>query len=146
MRNFEVITRAVIISRGKILLCHSKNKRQYFFPGGHVEFGEDVRSALKRELKEELGARTRNSEYIGSSENVYFEKGKKHHEINLVFLVGLLSGKIHSQEDHIDFSWVKIEDFYNIAVLPRSLHKSIIIWLKDKKPFWASHKNNQKYK
>lgn len=137
---FEIITRAVIINRGKILLCHQKNKRYYFFPGGHIEFGESAKDALRRELKEEFGAKVVNAKLIGSSENFYGKTKAKHHELNLIFAVKLNTPKVQAVEDHIYFSWIAIENFQRITVLPKSLHKAVTNWLKDKKPFWASHK------
>ncbi|MDD3607942.1 MAG: NUDIX domain-containing protein, partial [Candidatus Moranbacteria bacterium] len=52
--NFEICSRAIIIKNRKILLPKPKDENWYFFPGGHVEFGEKAEDALRRELKEEL--------------------------------------------------------------------------------------------
>lgn len=49
--------RAIIIKDGKLLtIKRSKQDSVYFvFPGGGVEQGEDLETAMKRECKEELG-------------------------------------------------------------------------------------------
>ena len=37
---FEVSLRAVVENNGKILVCRNKKRGYYFFPGGHLEYGE----------------------------------------------------------------------------------------------------------
>jgi len=78
MKNVEICVRAIIQSKGRILVCWHKEKRYYFFPGGHVDFGEMAESALSRELKEELDITVKNSSFIGVAENIYNEERDKH--------------------------------------------------------------------
>jgi 8-oxo-dGTP diphosphatase len=87
MEKFEICIRAIIQEKGKILVCFHKKENIYFFPGGHLEFGESIPHALKREIKEELGIKIKKFSLIGLVDNFYEEEGKKHHEINLVFHV-----------------------------------------------------------
>lgn len=136
--NFEVCVRAAIFNRGRILVCWHKAKKHYFFPGGHVEYGEEAKDALQRELKEELGIKVKKMSFIGITENIYQESEKPHHEINLVFQVFADETKDKSEEDHIDFVFFSEKEFKEKEILPISLQKSVIKWLKDKKVFWAS--------
>jgi ADP-ribose pyrophosphatase YjhB (NUDIX family) len=107
MERFEICIRAIIQNKGKILVCFHKKKGYYFFPGGHLEFGESISDALFREVKEELGIKIKKFSLIGLVDNFYEEEGKKHHEINLVFHV--IPEKIvsESREDHISFFLIK---------------------------------------
>ena len=47
--------RGLIIKNGRIAMIHSQRYHYYKFPGGGVEPGEDVKTALIREVREEAG-------------------------------------------------------------------------------------------
>jgi ADP-ribose pyrophosphatase YjhB (NUDIX family) len=130
-QGFEVCVRAVIINRGRILVCWHRLNKHYFFPGGHVEHGELAEKALARELKEELDIKVKKTSFIGLTENIYQEK----HEINLVFRVLADEVKDKSREDHLDFVFLSLAEFKTKQVLPVSLQKSVVKWMKDKKIF-----------
>jgi len=74
----EMLVRAIIQEKGKILVCRKGGKMYYFFPGGHVEFKESAKKALARELKEELGINIKKASFIGASEHCFAEDETKH--------------------------------------------------------------------
>ena len=137
----EICVRAVIKSENKILVCWHKLKKYYFFPGGHIDFGETAESAIVRELKEELNLKVKKLSFIGIVENIYKDKydKDKHHEINLVFNIIVEKVEDKSLEDHIDFVFMDDERFSQEKIMPLALKKAIIYWLKNKKIFWVSH-------
>jgi 8-oxo-dGTP diphosphatase len=53
------VVAALIVKQGQILVCqrtrHQTMPLKWEFPGGKIEEGEQPRSALRRELEEELG-------------------------------------------------------------------------------------------
>ncbi len=56
-------------------------------PGGGIEFGESVHTALRREFAEELDADVREARLLGVTENVFDAHGARGHEIVHVFSV-----------------------------------------------------------
>jgi ADP-ribose pyrophosphatase YjhB (NUDIX family) len=135
---FELCVRAIIQQNGKILVCTNKEKNYYFFPGGHINFGETAKEAIERELNEELSIFIKSVSFIGTIENVFKEEGRKHHELDLVFSVKAEKVRDKSKEDHIDFLFLDTKRFAKENTFPLALRDNIIKWLKNKKIFWAS--------
>jgi len=55
-KKIHIRLRCVIIHGDKLLATYYKTKDHYFFPGGHMMWGESVLEGCQREVKEELGA------------------------------------------------------------------------------------------
>ena len=139
MENIEVIARAVVIKNNKILLCKAKNKPHYYFPGGHVEFGEKAEIALAREFQEEIAVEVFNFNFIGISENTYTDKKEIfHHEINLTFSAEIEEDEVMSREDHLEFAWIDLEKFQETKIMPLDLKAKIGNWFSNKNTFWSS--------
>ncbi len=134
----ELIVRALIVDGDNILLCENKKGQHYFLPGGHVEFGESLKDALIREIKEELGVSGKVSGMIGVLENIYKTVDEVHHEMNVIFLSGFSDIDISSRENHIAFHWIKSTELANINLLPKKLPDLISKWLKSKEFFFES--------
>ena len=139
-KEVEILVRAVIQIKGKILVCKKLKKRYYFFPGGHLEFGETIKKALTREIKEELGANIKNKKlsFIGGSEHMFIEDRIRRHEINLAFRILIKKLKIKSKEKHLQFFLLSKKQLNKEKVLPLILTKAILKWFKYKKPFWVN--------
>ena len=75
-----VVAAGVICERGRVLLSRRKSGTHleglWEFPGGKVEAGEDPREALRRELDEELGIRTRVGEIVDVTFHRYEDADK----------------------------------------------------------------------
>ena len=54
-------------------------------PGGFVDYNEDVETALKREVKEELNLDINNIDYINSFPNRYVYKKITYHTLDFIF-------------------------------------------------------------
>lgn len=57
-KTFIIRCRALIFYKDKLLAVrHAQNTEFFAFPGGHLEWGEDVKECLNREITEELGVK-----------------------------------------------------------------------------------------
>lgn len=58
---FKVVTKAAIYSgdKSKVLVIYMDRNNDYGLPGGHIEEGENLDDAMRRELLEECGVTVR---------------------------------------------------------------------------------------
>lgn len=57
-KKFTVRARGIILSDGKLLTVkHPHDMSFCALPGGHLEYGEDIKKCLEREIVEELGVK-----------------------------------------------------------------------------------------
>jgi 8-oxo-dGTP pyrophosphatase MutT (NUDIX family) len=132
----EIIARAVIRRDDQILLARQRTKAWSFLPGGHVEPGERVEMALVRELAEELGTEAKVAGFVGVVEHGYVEDDVTHHELNLVFEVAIATDEPVSQEDHLTFHWLPLDQLGDSDVRPGSLKAALLAAGEDRTPFW----------
>ncbi|OPJ56803.1 NUDIX hydrolase [Alkalithermobacter paradoxus] len=97
--------RAIILDGSNILLLYTKRYNDYSFPGGGVEFDEDLIKGLERELQEEIGAK--NIEII--SEFGIIDEYRPHYkaEYDLIHMVSYFY--VCKVEE--DFENARLEDY-----------------------------------
>ena len=106
LAGIETIARGVCVQDGKLLLCRAKGGCTTYLPGGHIEFGETGRTALLREVLEELGVAAETGSFLGVVENSFLQHDKPHAEINLVYELKLPAGvAVAAREEWIEFEW-----------------------------------------
>ncbi len=140
---FHYRARAVAFKDGSLLVAQMKSGENTFLPGGHVENGESAPIALVREIQEEIGVHSSVKSFLGVIENSWSEEEILQHEINLIFEVDipeLVSNKpITSREDHLEFFWLKPEEFESKNFLPMPARDLIRKWIAgEKSPWWGS--------
>ncbi|MFM8748398.1 MAG: NUDIX hydrolase [Aestuariivirga sp.] len=85
--------------RNRILLCRKDGLPFWMLPGGRIEGGERAVDALRREVREELGADVKAIEFLWFIENLFQVDGRAFHEYGLYFRCDLAG----SFEEHLEF-------------------------------------------
>ena len=115
----ETIARGVAIVGDRLLVCRAKGAETCYLPGGHIEFGETGRTALVREILEELGVSSTTGKFLGVVENSFLQHGKPHAEINLVYELKFESiPEAKAKEDWIEFVWWPLSALDEANLLP----------------------------
>jgi 8-oxo-dGTP diphosphatase len=137
--NIHVLSRAVIIDQGHILLCKTLDLPVsfYFLPGGHIEHGESAEVAVVREVLEESGSECTIKRFLGCLE-YSFEPGYSsichNHEYNFIFEVESTALKAHltipQLESHIYLTWVPLSKIDELDFRPEPLKTLISQWLE----------------
>ena len=100
----------------------------YSIPGGLVEVGEEIREAVKREIKEETGLVVELESLIGVIDNIVRDsKGRvQYHYILIDFLARVKGGELQSASDTKDVRWVHFKDLekYKLTETAKYLLKS----------------------
>ena len=115
---------AVIRRSDRILVFRGEDpvKAEVFYRplGGGIEFGETGEAAVRREIREEIGAELVNVRPLGALENIFTYNGGPGHEIILLFEADLLDTAIYKVEqfegleangEALTVTWKPLVDF-----------------------------------
>ena len=110
---------------GNVLVQHRLKEPfydYYGFPGGKLDFGEEIISAAKRELKEETGLSA--DMQIASIYNflTYNNEKLSYHHTQFIIKARNPTGVLVSQNREGTFSWIEIEDFDTYKSFPDDPH------------------------
>ena len=142
MKEIEMLARGVMVRDGQVLVCRNRRKRNTFLPGGHIEVGEPAKTALVREIREEMGLPATAGRFLGAAEHTFVYGDRRTCEINLVFALtvrGLRPGTAApSKEEKLEFFWMPLSRLVRSGLEPAVLRREIPRWLKGRERHWAS--------
>lgn len=96
----------ILIKNNKVLMGKRKNahgKGSWCFPGGHLEFSEELKDGAKREVLEETGIEIKNIRF-GTVTNDIFKKEGKHY-ITIFMVAEHGSGDVKNLEPERCEKW-----------------------------------------
>jgi len=140
VKNIRIRVCGVLEKNDELLLVqHEKNNCKYYLlPGGGVDYGEDFKTALKREFLEECNLNIEVEDMIFISEGI--DPNGDRHIVNIYFKVSYISGKLQLGLDDtnlIGVEYIKKSNLENITLYPNTK--------KELKEYFTNGKNSIKY-
>ncbi len=107
----------IVNPEGKVFLMKSpKWFGKYIIPGGHIELGESLEDALKRELKEETGLDVYDPEFITFHEFIFsplFQK--KYHFIGFNYACKTDTSAVRLNDEGSEFIWISPQEALKLS-------------------------------
>jgi mutator protein MutT len=95
--------------------------------GGHIEFGEKVEDAAKRELKEEAGVETGNLNFVSVFDHI---EGDAYHRIAMTFATKVDNEvTIDLKDEHDKFKWFSMDNLPK-NIIPGPFHEAYQMMFK----------------
>jgi 8-oxo-dGTP diphosphatase len=114
----QLAVSAVIFRDGRVLLvrrARSPAKGFYSLPGGRVEFGESLHTALRREVNEETGLQIEIVGLAGWREVLPESKGGGHYLI-MSFAARWIANDVVLNEELDDYKWLPPGEFGDLKL------------------------------
>ncbi len=126
---------AIIKHNNKLLAMKNNNTPYYYLPGGRVNLHEDTDTAIKRELKEELGIDVKNVKPLWFVQNFFIEdeSNDKFHELCIYYLVDVSDTDLinHERFEGLEtknneiFEWLDIDTIKGQYLYPLFIKERI---------------------
>lgn len=112
---------AIVLERGELLLVKRDRepaRNQWSLPGGRVEWGESLREAVTREVREETGIEIEVEGLAGIAERIIpdDEGDVSFHYVIMDFWARPKSRDIVAGDDAIEARWVDVEELREMGL------------------------------
>jgi 8-oxo-dGTP diphosphatase len=112
---------AIIVEHGRVVLVkrgHAPLLGKWSIPGGVLEVGETLRTAVVREVREETGLTIELGELLGVFERILpDEQGHtRYHYVLIDFLCRRMSGELVAGDDAVEVGWFSREELASLEL------------------------------
>ena len=133
--NFRVA--GISYNEGKVLLHRYEGFDFWALPGGRAELGEDTRTTIIREMKEELNEEISVERLVWCCENFFRHIGKDFHELSFYYLISfsdeskilVKQGDFEVKEidgSILTYRWFKLDELRDLYLVPEFLKDGLI--------------------
>lgn len=118
---------AVIVHNNKLLVQKNVKTKEYYLPGGRINYGESSEEAIIREMTEELGVTVIDYRSLWINECFFVDSGTRFHEVGIYYLVNLENTEFNHYEPFFEliegsrvntYEWLDIDSLESIALYP----------------------------
>ena len=107
---------AIVVDKGRVLMARRGKEPSYGLwsvPGGAVHLGEDLKTAARREIREELGIEVELTDVIEILERVTrdAEDRVQYHYVIVDYLARLANGEPKPSSEALEVRWIAPEEF-----------------------------------
>ncbi len=121
----QVSIKGVLCRDNKILFLKTTEGGKWELPGGRMDFGESVKQAFKREIKEELEfEKVEMGDLINTWSFSSIRENINYHFIIFDFEIYTDENKIKLSDEHTKYKWIGKDDFENLDT--REGHKETL--------------------
>ena len=108
----QIGVKAIIEKDNKILLLKRSEKYEHLsnawdIPGGRINFGEEPKEGLKREIEEETGLQLKEIKQILDASTVF--KNEEKHIVRITYLCTVEEGDPILSNEHTQIEWIPKE-------------------------------------
>lgn len=116
---YRVAIRVLITQNDKVLLVQENSDEWWALPGGGVDHGETIESALVREVEEELGVSAK--EVSSDFQIAYYNLGNVVNAVprmNLFFKASVPEGLLRKTDHVAKWAWFTKDEFLKASLHP----------------------------